>query len=107
MLTRTDFLVSQEFKLGGNKRMRLELNLLNAFNQKTSRHEFNFLNRGAGAARQSSSIDLSSVDLRNGYDPNALINASPDGANAFDPRFQRDDLFAPGTQGYFTVRFIF
>jgi hypothetical protein len=51
-LTRTDLLVSHELKLGGgNKRMRLELNLLNAFNQKTSRHEFNFLNRGAGAPR--------------------------------------------------------
>jgi outer membrane receptor protein involved in Fe transport len=108
VLTRTDFLVSHELKLGnGNKRLRLELNLLNAFNQKTSRHEFNFLNRGAGAARQSSSIDLSSVDLRNGYDYNALINASPDGANAYDPRFGKDDLFEPGTQGYFTVRFLF
>ena len=60
VLTRTDFLVSHELKLGdGNKRLRLELNLLNAFNQKTSRHEFNFLNRGAGAPRQSSSINLS------------------------------------------------
>ncbi len=52
MLSRTDFLVSHELKLGGdNKRMRLELNLLNVFNQKTSRHEFNYLNRGAGAPR--------------------------------------------------------
>ena len=52
MLTRTDFLVSHELKLGdGNKRLRLELNLLNAFNQKTSRHQFNYLNRGAGAPR--------------------------------------------------------
>jgi hypothetical protein len=108
VLTRTDFLVSHELKLGdGNKRLRLELNLLNAFNQKTSRHEFNFLNRGAGAPRQSSSINLSTVDLRNGYDYNALINASADGANAYDPRFGKDDLFEPGTQGYFTVRFLF
>ncbi len=108
VLTRTDFLVSHEVKLGGgNKRMRLELNLLNAFNQKTSRHQFNFLNRGAGAPRQSSAIDLSGVDLRNGYDYNAMIAASADGANAYDPRFGRDDLFEPGTQGYVTVRFIF
>ena len=108
MLTRTDFLVSHELKLGdGNKRLRLELNLLNAFNQKTSRHEFNFLNRGAGAARASSAVDLSGTDLRNGYDYNAMIAASADGANAYDPRFQMDDLFEPGTQGYFTVRFIF
>ena len=72
MLTRTDFLVSHELKLGdGNKRLRLELNLLNAFNQKTSRHQFNYLNRGAGAPRASSAINLGDVDLRNGYDYNA------------------------------------
>ena len=39
VLTRTDLLVSHELKLGGgNKRLRLELNVLNVFNQKTSRH---------------------------------------------------------------------
>jgi hypothetical protein len=108
VLTRTDLLVSHELKVGsGNKRMRLELNLLNAFNQKTSRHQFNFLNRGAGAARPSSAIDLSGTDLRNGYDFNAMIAASADGANAYDPRYGMDDLFEPGTQGYFTVRFLF
>jgi hypothetical protein len=108
VLTRTDLLVSHELKVGGgNKRVRLELNLLNAFNQKTSRHQFNFLNRGAGAARASSAIDLSGVDLREGYDYRALISGSADGANAYDPRYGMDDLFEPGTQGYVTVRFLF
>jgi hypothetical protein len=108
VLTRTDLLVSHELKMGGgNKRLRLELNLLNAFNQKTSRHQFNYLNRGAGAPRPSSAISLADVDLRNGYDYNARIQGSPDGANAYDPRFGLDDIFEPGTQGYFTVRFIF
>jgi hypothetical protein len=108
VLTRTDLLVSHELKLGdGNKRLRLELNLLNAFNQKTSRHQFNYLNRGAGSPRPSSAISLADVDLRNGYDYNARIQASPDGANAYDPRYGMDDIFEPGTQGYFTVRFIF
>jgi hypothetical protein len=108
VLTRTDLLVSHELKLGGgNKRMRLELNLLNAFNQKTSRHQFNFLNRGAGSPRASAAINLHDVDLRDGYDYNALIAASTEGAGAYDPRYQMDDLFEPGTQGYFTVRFIF
>jgi hypothetical protein len=107
MLTRTDLLVSHELKLAGTKRLRLELNLLNAFNQKTSRHQFNYLNRGAGAPRPSSAISLSDVDLRNGYDYNARILASPDGANAYDPRYGMDDIFEPGTQGYFTVKFIF
>ena len=108
VLTRTDLLVSHELKVGGgNKRVRLELNLLNAFNQKTSRHQFNFLNRGAGAPRASSAIDLSGTDLRNGYDYNALIAGSADHANAYDPRYGKSDLFEPGTQGYFTVKFLF
>jgi len=107
-LMRTDLLVSHELKVGnGNKRVRLELNLLNAFNQKTSRHEFNFLNRGAGAPRASAAINLSNVDLRDGYDYNALINGTTEGAGAYDPRFGMDDLFEPGTQGYVTVRFLF
>ena len=36
-----------------------------------------------------------------------MISGSADGANAYDPRFGKDDLFEPGTQGYFTVRFLF
>jgi hypothetical protein len=107
VLTRTDLLVSHELKLAGTKRLRLELNLLNAFNQKTSRHRYNFLNRGGGVARQSSAIDLHDVDLSQGYDFNERILASPDGANAYDPRYGMDDIFEPGTQGYFTVKFIF
>ena len=107
VLTRTDLLVSHELKVAGSKRIRAELNVLNLFNQKTSRHIFNSLNRGAGLPRDSSGMDLSAVDLRDGYDYRALLLASPDGANAFDPRFGRDDLFDPGTTAYFTLKFIF
>ncbi|BCS34830.1 membrane protein [Luteitalea sp. TBR-22] len=108
VLSRTDLLLSQEFGMGGgNKRLRLELNVLNVFNQKATRHEFNFLNRGAGAARASSAIDLHNVDLSKGYDYNALIQASPDGNNAYDPRYGKADLFDPGTQGFVTVKFLF
>jgi outer membrane receptor protein involved in Fe transport len=108
VLSRTDLLLSQEFNVGGdNKRLRFELNVLNLFNQKSTRHEFNTLNRGAGAPRASSSIDLSDVDLSQGYDYNARILASPDGANAYDPRYGMADLFDPGTTGFFTVKFLF
>jgi hypothetical protein len=107
VLTRTDLLVSHELRLMGAKRLRFELNVLNVFNQKTERHTFNFLNRGAGAPRASSAIDLHGVDLRNGYDYNALIGATSDGQNAYDPRYGMADLFEPGAQGYFTVKFIF
>jgi hypothetical protein len=83
------------------------MNVQNLFNQKTSRHIFNSLNKGAGAARQSSAIDLSHTDLAKGYDYNALIRASADGANALDVRYGMDDLFDTGTRGQFTVKFLF
>jgi outer membrane receptor protein involved in Fe transport len=107
VLTKTDLLVSHELRLTGAKRLRFELNVLNVFNQKTTRHAFNYLNRGAGAPRASSAIPLANVDLRDGYDYNALIRATTDGANAYDPRYGMADLFEPGAQGYFTVKFIF
>jgi hypothetical protein len=106
-LNRTDLLFTHELALAGTKRLRLEMNVLNVFNQKTSRHIFNAINKGSGLARASSAIDLHSTDLARGYDYNALINASPDGANARDVRFGMDDLFDPGTRGQFTVKFLF
>ena len=36
-----------------------------------------------------------------------LITASPDGVNAYDPRYGKADLFDPGTQGFVTVKFLF
>jgi hypothetical protein len=104
---KTDMLISHELPMAGNRRLRLELNVLNLFNQKTSRHIFNFLNRGAGAARASSAIDLGRTNLVNGYDYNAMIRATPDGANAYDPRYGMADLFEAGTQGQVSVKFLF
>jgi hypothetical protein len=109
-LMHTDLLVSHELALGGTKKVRFELNVLNLFNQKTPTHIFNFLNKGApggGSAISSSEIDLSNTNLLKGYDYNALIRATPDGANAFDPRYGQPDLWQAGTQGQFSVKFIF
>jgi hypothetical protein len=110
VLTRTDLLASHTLTARNTQRVRLELNVINLFNQKTATHIFNTLNRGAGgvaAARPSSAIDLSKVDLAKGYDYQALIRSSPDGANAFDPRYGKPDLFQTGLQGQFSVKFIF
>ena len=107
MYNKTDLLVSHELAMAGNKRLRLELNVLNLFNQKTARHVFNYLNRGAGTPRASSAIDLHDIDLYKGYDYNALIRGTADGANAYDPRYGMDDLFEPGTQGQVSVKFLF
>jgi hypothetical protein len=85
----------------------IEFSVLNIFKHKTSRHRFDNLNRGAGIPVGSSAIDLSKVDLRNGYDYNALISATPDGANAFDPRYGMDDLFNDGLSARLGVKWSF
>jgi hypothetical protein len=105
--SKTDLLVSHELQMTGNRRLRLELNVLNLFNQKTARHVFNYLNRGGGVARQSSAINLEGFDLYKGYDYRKLISATSDGANAYDPRYGMQDLFEPGTQGQVSVKFLF
>ena len=88
--------------------VRLELTVLNLFNQKTARHIFNYVNKGGIIPdRTSSYIDLSQTDLSQGYDYNALILASPDGADAFDPRYKQADLFEPGTRAYATLKLLF
>jgi len=108
-LTRTDLLVSHELALAGTRKMRFELNVLNVFNQKTTRHIWNGLNRGTGAGlpRQSAAIDLSGTDLTKGYDYNALILKTSEGAGAYDPRYKQADLFDQGARAYVTVKFLF
>ncbi len=110
ILTRTDLLVSHELAFADRKRLRLELNVQNIFNQKTGTHIFNFLNKGApagGQTRPANAIDYSEVDLAAGYDYNALILATQEGRNSYDPRYTMEDLFNPGLQGQFSVKFIF
>ena len=103
VLSTTDLLLSHQINLGGRKRLRVELNVLNLFNQKTARHRFNYVNR----ARVSSEIDLSQTNLSNGYDYDAMIDARTDPAGPRDPRYGMDDLFSEGTQGQFTFKFLF
>ena len=108
VLSSTDALVSHELKMGGGRRLRAELNVLNLFNQKTTRHTYSWLNRGF--TRSGSRINLSGVDLAQGYDYLALMAKTPDAATALtakDPRYGMPDLFSPGLTGQFTVKFIF
>ena len=105
--SKTDLLVSHELPMAGNKRMRIELNVLNLFNQKTARHIFNHLNRGAGVPDQAAAIDLETVNLYNGYNYRQLIDRTSKGQNAYDPRYGMADLFEPGTQGQVAVKFLF
>jgi hypothetical protein len=52
-------------------------------------------------------MDLGNVDLAQGYDYNALILKSPSGVNAYDPRYGKADLWQTGTQGQFSVKYLF
>ena len=106
-LTYTDLQLAHTIAVAETQTVRVELNVLNAFNQKTSRHRFTTLNRGAGVLVDSSAIDLSGVDLRSGYDYNSLIQATADGANAFDPRYGQDDLFNEGVSARIGLKWSF
>ena len=111
LYSRTDLLLSHAVSMSSAKRLRFELNVTNLFNQKTTRHIFNSLNKGAGLARGSSAIDLHNSNLQAGYNYRALLAASPDGvsptADPYDLRYGMADLFEPATNAYFTVRFEF
>ena len=62
-LNYTDLLVAHRFGLTEKQSIRVELNLLNAFNQKTVRHQFSDLNRGNEGSVPASAMNLSRVDL--------------------------------------------
>jgi hypothetical protein len=106
-LTNADLQVAHTIALTETQKLRIELNILNVFNQKTALHRFDSLNRGEGTPVDSSAINLSAVDLRKGYDYNALIKASPDGVNAYDPRYGKDDLFSEGLSARFSLKWSF
>jgi hypothetical protein len=104
MLAQTNFLVSHEIRTRGTNRLRFEFNVLNVFNQKTVRHKFVGLSRN----RSSAAMNLSNVNLANGYDYKALINRSTNGpVIAYDPRYGMPDLWNDGASGYFMVKYVF
>jgi hypothetical protein len=105
--TRTDIIIGHEFGLGETKRLRFEFNAENVFNQKTAEYIYNFYNRFRIAG---SLIDLSNVNLFNGYDYEALLAQTPDARTARgakDPRYGLEDNFRTGFAGRFGVKFIF
>lgn len=108
ILTQTDLLVGHELKFGETKRLRFEFNAQNVFNQKTSRHRFNQINRGAGSGDSASALNLASVNLFDGYDYNAMLaKIKATGKDPYDPRFGMTDLFNPGFSGRIMIKFIF
>lgn len=112
ILTLTDLLIAHSVRMAGERKLGVEFNIQNLFNQKTVRHGFTTLNRN----RQSSSINLSNTDLSKGFDYVSLLAKSADGtsagalglpSNAYDPRFKMNDLFNPGLTARLGIRFKF
>ena len=116
-LSQTDLLVSHTFRLGGSKKLGLEFNGLNVFNQQQARHLFDTVNRiGAnGRVLASSALRLATTNLERGYNYDALLAATPDaakpagtaGAGYRDPRYLMGDLFNTGFVGRVVARFLF
>ncbi|MBL8238891.1 MAG: TonB-dependent receptor [Bryobacterales bacterium] len=105
VFNQTDLMVAHEFKMGEVRRLRLEFNMQNLFNQKTARSIYPSINR---ERRQSAAIDLHSVDLTKGYDPAALLAATTDGrALSLAPQFGKADIFNPGFAGRFLLKYVF
>jgi hypothetical protein len=107
VVSQTDLLLAHEVRVGEGKRIRLEFNAQNLFNQKTSLYTYTFYNR---FRTRSSGMNLGAVDVRNGYDYEALVAASPDAkksTGALDPRFGWADNFGNGFAGRFGVKFQF
>jgi hypothetical protein len=108
ILTQTDLLVGHELRFGEMKRLRFEFNAQNVFNQKTARHIFNQLNRGAGSGDPASALNLTNTNLFQGYDYIAKLNAiKATGKDPFDPRYGMPDLFNTGFVGRVMVKFTF
>src|SRR5262249_41192157 len=108
--SQTDLNVQHTFRIGEKQRLILEMNMLNLFNQKTALYIFNNPNRGTGTAQPDSSINLSNVDLFQGFDYRAMINNTTDqksGRGAFDPRYGQNALFNPGFSGRLGIKFQF
>ena len=119
-LNTTDLLVSHEFKLGETKRLRLEFNAVNVFNQKTARYQQNIVTRYRDS---SSAMDMSDVNLLKGYDWRALLSqteyaqdptrsSDPNSLDptknwAVDPTYGKYSVFNDGFAGRFMVKFIF
>ncbi len=117
-LTQTDLLVSHEFRLGGgDKRLRLEFNGLNIFNQQQVRHVFD--NRESNRRQRPPARELGNRPDAHGPAGGLRLQRAAGrvagrveaGRNAGcwipDPRYGQADIWNPGFDGRFTVRFLF
>jgi len=107
VFTNMDMTLSHEIKVAEGKNLRFEFNFGNLFNENISQYLYPYYNR---YQVRSSGITMSKVDMRNGYDWQALLAAAPDSAKptgAKDPRFGKEDSYSSGFTGRFGIKFTF
>jgi hypothetical protein len=112
--TQTDLLVAHEIKFGEVKRLRLEFNIVNLFDQKTNLFNFDRYNQEELSDSIGMCLDRYcdpngvGVDLGAGFDWRALATAASDaGGVVLDPRYGRAGAFNTGFEGRFMIKFIF
>jgi hypothetical protein len=119
-LNTTDLLVSHEFRLTEDRKIRVEMNMINVFNQKTARYKQNIVTRYRDS---SSAMDMSAVNLLEGYDWRDLLSQTeyaqdstrstdPNSLDprknwAVDPTYNQFDLFNDGFAARLLVKFMF
>ncbi|MDR1726391.1 MAG: TonB-dependent receptor [Acidobacteriota bacterium] len=123
VLTQTDLLLAHEVGLGGGKKLRIEFNVTNLFNQKTVRHIDTLVNRTGSQDRAGAGIDLNGVNLLEGFDwrqklaetyyaQDAELSSDPSSLDplenyAVNPTYGRADMWNPGFSARFGVKFVF
>jgi hypothetical protein len=119
-LNTTDLLVSHEFQLTENQKIRVEMNMINLFNQKTARYKQNIVTR---YRESGSAMDMSDVNLLNGYDWRQLLSqtsyaqdpklsSDPNSLDpaknwAVDPTYNKFDVFNDGFAARLLVKYMF
>lgn len=103
VFNQTDLMIAHEFKIGQSetKKLRLEFNIINLFNQKTNMFTMDRYN--LEETSDSTGIDLSGTDLTQGFDWRSMVAS----AGGLDPRYGSAAVFNPGFQGRLLVKFIF
>jgi hypothetical protein len=120
VLSQTDLMISQRFRIGEGKTLHLEFNIMNVFNQKTVRHIDPLINRFRDRSAQ---IDLSNENLLKGFDWQELFakttyardaNVTSDSKSvdpltnfAVNPTYKKPDLWNAGFSARFGMKFTF
>jgi hypothetical protein len=101
--SQTDLFVQHAFRVGGNRQLQLQFNVLNLFDQRTVLDRFTTMRRaGSGISINEAALYAGQVNVQ------SLIDAQAAAGNTFlDPRFLKDSAYLNQRQARFSVRYTF